>query len=54
MRCQGTQFDEKITNTFFNLLGRELSGEVKEPQILPHLQNIDVAHFNGLASAHRA
>jgi len=54
MRCQGTQFDEKITNTFFNLLGRELSGEVNEPQILPHLQNIDVTHFNSLASTHRA
>ncbi|MHB8845505.1 MAG: HD-GYP domain-containing protein [Nitrospirota bacterium] len=45
-RCKGTQFDEKITNTFFDLLGRELNGEVKDPQILPHLQNIDVARFN--------
>jgi len=54
MRCKGTQFDAKITNTFFNLLSRELSGEVKEPQILPHLQNIDVGNYRGLASAHRA
>lgn len=45
-RCTGTQFDEKITNTFFDLLDRELNGKVKDPQILPHLQNIDVAHFN--------
>ncbi|HTG00779.1 MAG TPA: HD domain-containing phosphohydrolase [Nitrospirota bacterium] len=33
----GTQFDEKITKIFFNMLLRELSGEVKEPQILPLL-----------------
>lgn len=35
----GTQFDEKITRTFFNMLLRELSGEVKEPQILPLLNH---------------
>jgi len=52
MRCQGTQFDEKITNTFFNLLSRELSGEVKEPQILPHLQNMDMGSFKALASGY--
>ncbi len=38
MRCNGTQFDEKITKTFFNIIRRELNGEVKKPQILPHLQ----------------
>jgi HD-GYP domain-containing protein (c-di-GMP phosphodiesterase class II) len=41
MRCRGTQFDERITNTFFNLLRKELNGEIKEPHIVPHLQNID-------------
>jgi putative nucleotidyltransferase with HDIG domain len=35
----GTQFDERITKTFFNMLLRELSGEVKEPQILPLLNH---------------
>jgi len=35
----GTQFDEKVTKTFFNMLLRELSGEVKEPQILPLLEH---------------
>ncbi len=38
-RCIGTQFDTRISNTFFNMLRRELNGEVKEPQILPLLQN---------------
>jgi len=52
MRCKGTQFDERITNTFFHLLGKELSGEVKEPQILPHLQNIDTDSVKGLLPAH--
>jgi putative nucleotidyltransferase with HDIG domain len=37
MKCGGTQFDDKISNVFFNLLLRELSGEVKDPQITPHL-----------------
>jgi len=37
-KCGGTQFDEKITNIFFNLLLREMSGEVKDPQIIPHLR----------------
>jgi putative nucleotidyltransferase with HDIG domain len=35
----GTQFDEEITRTFFNMLLRELSGEVKNPQILPLLKH---------------
>ena len=39
IKCSGTQFDERITKTFFNLLLRELSGEVNELQILPHLQD---------------
>jgi putative nucleotidyltransferase with HDIG domain len=39
IKCSGTQFDESITKTFFNLLLRELSGEVNELQILPHLQD---------------
>jgi putative nucleotidyltransferase with HDIG domain len=48
MKCSGTQFDEKITSTFFNILRRELNGEVKEQQILPHLRNVDVAGFKTL------
>lgn len=39
LRCSGTQFDKKIITTFFNVVRKELSGEVKEPQILPLLQN---------------
>ena len=35
----GTQFDERITKTFFNMLLRELSGEVKNLQILPLLNH---------------
>jgi putative nucleotidyltransferase with HDIG domain len=41
IKCGGTQFDEHITSTFFNLLLRELSGEVKDPQILPLLHSDD-------------
>jgi len=53
IKCGGTQFDEKITRTFFALLQRELNGEVKDPQILPHLQNLnlDVSRFKALESA---
>lgn len=40
----GTQFDEKITKTFFSMLLRELSGQVKDPQILPLLKHPDVSH----------
>ena len=50
MRCKGTQFDEKITHTFFNLLSKEISGEVKELQIIPHLQNMDMSSFKAIAS----
>ncbi|HUL01396.1 MAG TPA: HD domain-containing phosphohydrolase [Nitrospirota bacterium] len=48
MRCKGTQFDTKISNTFFNILRKELNGEVKEQQILPHLRNVDVTGFRAL------
>lgn len=42
MSCRGTQFDTKITDTFVAVLRKELSGETKEPHILPHLHNIDM------------
>jgi HD-GYP domain-containing protein (c-di-GMP phosphodiesterase class II) len=45
IKCGGTQFDEQITKTFLNLLHREMKGEVKKLQILPHLQQIDVENF---------
>jgi putative nucleotidyltransferase with HDIG domain len=50
MRCKGTQFDSKITNTFFRILRKELNGEIKEPQILPHLQEMDMRTIKALAS----
>jgi putative nucleotidyltransferase with HDIG domain len=46
MKCCGTQFDERITKTFFNMLLRELNGEVKRPQILPHLEHPDSEYFS--------
>lgn len=45
IRCHGTQFDENITKTFFNILHRELNGEIHEPLILPHLRHLDVTNF---------
>ena len=48
IKCCGTQFDEKITKTFFNLLLRELSGDVRELQILPLLQRREAG---GVAAA---
>ncbi len=48
LTCSGTQFDEKIMKTFFNLLLRELSGEVKNPKILPLLQHTDVSRLKHL------
>ncbi len=45
IKCSGTQFDERITKTFFNLLLKELSGEVSNPQILPLLQNVHMGTF---------
>jgi HD-GYP domain-containing protein (c-di-GMP phosphodiesterase class II) len=50
LRCCGTQFDEKITTTFFNVLRKELSGEIHEPQILPHLQRKDVSGLRAVSS----
>ncbi len=38
-RCIGTQFDERITDTFFALLQKEMNGAVSEPQLLPLLMN---------------
>jgi putative nucleotidyltransferase with HDIG domain len=52
IKCSGTQFDKNITNTFFKILRKELNGEVKDPQILPHLQNIDASSVKTLASGH--
>ena len=49
-RCKGTQFDTKITNTFFNVLRKELNGEVKEPHILPHLHNLDMSKVKALSA----
>jgi len=46
MKCCGTQFDEKITKTFFNLLLRELSGVKKKPRILPLLEHLDKSGFS--------
>jgi putative nucleotidyltransferase with HDIG domain len=50
VRCKGTQFDARITNTFFNVLRKELNGEVKEPHIIPHLPNVDMSKFKALSS----
>ncbi|HEX9021162.1 MAG TPA: HD domain-containing phosphohydrolase [Nitrospirota bacterium] len=44
-KCCGTQFDAKITSTFFGILRRELNGKAKDPQILPHLQGLDISGF---------
>lgn len=35
--CLGTHFDAKISNVFFRVLQKELKGEIREPQIIPHL-----------------
>jgi putative nucleotidyltransferase with HDIG domain len=50
MKCGGTQFDKKMTDTFFSILLKELSGEVKDPQILPHLRAGDVTDFRASKS----
>src|SRR5512143_1589132 len=50
IKCCGTQFDEKITKTFFTLLLRELSGEVKELQILPLLDQAQAGTFTAVRS----
>lgn len=44
-KCCGTQFDAKITSTFFGILRKELNGKAKDPQILPHLQGLDISGF---------
>ena len=36
-KCLGTQFDRRISNVFFRVLQKEIKGETKEAQILPHL-----------------
>jgi len=38
-RCIGTQFDQRISDTFFALLQKEMKGTVTEPQLLPLLQS---------------
>ena len=38
-RCIGTQFDQRITDTFFALLQKEMKGDITEPQLLPLLRN---------------
>ena len=50
MKCSGTQFDEQITKTFFDLLRKEMNGEVKVLQILPHLEHADVSSFRDYGS----
>jgi putative nucleotidyltransferase with HDIG domain len=50
IECCGTQFDEKITSTFFNLLLRELSGEVVDLQILPLLRHGEAGDGAGTGS----
>jgi len=50
MKCSGTQFDEQITKTFFDLLRKEMNGEVKVLQILPHLEHADVSSFRNYGS----
>ena len=48
MSCKGTQFDPRISDTFFHVLRKELNGAAKEPHILPHLQGVDVSGFTAL------
>ncbi|MBI4685733.1 MAG: HD domain-containing protein [Nitrospirae bacterium] len=36
-KCLGTQFDNRISKVFFKVLQKEIKGEIKEAQILPHL-----------------
>ncbi len=52
IKCGGTQFDEHITKTFFNILRKEMNGEVKELQILPHLEQVDISSFKESGSGH--
>jgi putative nucleotidyltransferase with HDIG domain len=50
MKCSGTQFDKKITTTFYNLLRKELNGDIKEPRIVPLLENINADSVNAYRS----
>ena len=36
-KCLGTQFDGRISRVFFRVLQKEIKGEVREAQIIPHL-----------------
>ena len=36
-KCLGTQFDDKTSNIFFKGSQKELKGDIREAQILPHL-----------------
>ncbi len=36
-KCLGAQFDGNISNVFFRVLKKEIKGEIREAQILPHL-----------------
>ncbi len=36
-KCLGAQFDGKISNVFFGVLKKEIKGEIREAQIIPHL-----------------
>ena len=36
-KCLGSQFDSKISNIFFKVLKKELKGDIRDAQILPHL-----------------
>lgn len=36
-KCLGAQFDGKISNIFFRVLKKEIKGEIREAQIIPHL-----------------
>lgn len=50
--CFGTQFDGKISNLFFRVLQKEISGKIREPRILPHLdKDFDPTVINMLLGA---
>ncbi len=36
-KCLGAQFDGKVSNVFFRVLKKEIKGEIREAQIIPHL-----------------
>ncbi len=48
-KCLGTQFDLKISNILFKVLQKELSGEIQESRIIPHLdKNFDPLSISSL------